>query len=65
MPVKKSVKMHAPNVNIIKRRILGYVKMKQMGLPTSVSRVAAFNLETSLLMEPFIPSEEGRKRKQT
>jgi hypothetical protein len=47
--------MHAPNVNIIERGRLGYVKMKQMSLPTSVSRVAAFNSETSLLMESFVP----------
>jgi hypothetical protein len=47
--------MHAPNVNIIERERLGYVEMKQMGLPTSVSRVAAFSSETSLLTESFVP----------
>ena len=38
-----------------------------MALPTSVSSVAAFNSETSLLMESFVPfwseGKEGSKKK--
>ena len=52
---KNTNQMHAPNGNILERGRLGYVKMKQIGLPTSVSSVAAFNSETSLLMESFVP----------
>jgi len=52
---KNTNQMHAPNANIVEKGRLGYVKMKQMTLPTLVSRVAEFNSETSLLMESFVP----------
>jgi hypothetical protein len=50
-----------------KTKICDNVETKQMGLPTSVSSVAAFNSETSLLTESFVPfwceEKEGKEKK--